>query len=140
MPQLPVYGARGWGRTRDPRGVVSVDRLRDTAGPLEEATVTKISVLGLTLLLGGCATVGETMATKPPSLTASTTKTPVQFRDCMVQSASFAVWSITDIEGGYMLASTKVSGNVITVKAGAGGSDVTVWGLLGTRNAARVCI
>ena len=123
-----------------PGGVVSVDRLRDTAGPLEEATMTKISVLGLVLLLGGCATVGETMATKPPSLTASTTKTPVQFRDCMVQSASFAVWSITDIEGGYMLASTKVSGNVITVKAGAGGSEVTVWGLLGTRNAARQCV
>lgn len=102
--------------------------------------MTKISVLGLALLLGGCATVGETIATKPPSLTASTTKTPVQFRDCMVQSASFAVWSITDIEGGYMLASTKVSGNVITVKAGAGGSEVTVWGLLGTRNAARQCV
>lgn len=102
--------------------------------------MTKMAALGLALLLSGCATVGETMATKEPSLTAATAKTPVQYRDCIVQSSSLAVWSITEIEGGFMFASTKVSGNVITVKAAGQGSEVTVWGLLGTRNAARQCV
>lgn len=102
--------------------------------------MTKMGALGLVLLLGGCATVGETMATKEPSLTASTTKTPVQFRDCMVQSASFAVWSITEIDGGFMFASTKVSGNVITARDYGQGTEIKVWGLLGTRNAARSCV
>lgn len=139
MPKLPVYGAAPAGGPAN-RGLVSGEDLRDTADLLEETTMTKTAALSLALLLGGCATVVETMATKPPSLTASTTKTPVQFRDCMVQSASFAVWSITDVDGGFMLASTKVSGNVITVKADPLGSTVTVWGLLGTRRAARTCI
>lgn len=121
-------------------GVVSRDALGDSATLLEEATMSKMGALGLVLLLGGCATVGETMATKEPSLTSSTTKTPVQYRDCIVQSASLAVWSITEIEGGFMFASTKVAGNVITVKGSGQGSEVTVWGLLGTRNAARQCV
>ena len=99
----------------------------------------RLAALGMFGLVG-CATVGETMATKEPSLTEVTSKSPAQYRDCIVQSASLAVWSITEIEGGFMFASTKVSGNVITAKAAPEGSHVTVWGLLGTRQAARRCL
>ena len=102
--------------------------------------MTKMVALSLALLLGGCATVGETMANKEPSLAATTSKSPTQYRDCMIQSTALAVWSISEIDGGFMFVSTKVSGNVITARDYGQGTEIKVWGLLGTRNAARSCV
>lgn|GEM_PF-4868030 len=102
--------------------------------------MTRIVAGALALLLAGCASVGETIATKDPSMVARSEKSPTEYRDCIVRSEPLAVWSITETEGGFMFASTKVSGNVFTVKPAESGSEVTVWGLLGTRRTARACL
>lgn len=102
--------------------------------------MTKMAALGVALLLSGCATVGETMANKEPSLAATTSKSPTQYRDCIIQSTALAVWSISEIDGGFMFVSTKVSGNLITARNYGSGTEIKVWGLLGTRQAARACI
>lgn len=99
----------------------------------------RMVMVGL-LALSGCATVGETMAEKDPSAVLVTAKSPAAYRDCIVQSEPFSTYTVTEHEGGFMFVSTKVSGNVFTVKPAAQGSDVTVWGLLGTRRTARGCL
>lgn len=79
------------------------------------------------------------MADKEPSAAFQSAKTPAEYRACIVSSQEFANLQITDHEGGFMFVSTKVPGQVFTAAPTAGGSTITVWGLLGTRNTARQC-
>lgn len=100
----------------------------------------KHALVLVAVALAGCASVGETMANKAPSGVYATAKTPRAYRDCIVQAEPFSTYTVTEYEGGFMFVSTKVSGNVFTVKPIAQGSEVTVWGLLGTRRTARGCL
>lgn len=101
----------------------------------------RVAVLAGTIALSGCASVGETMAGKEPSLVANTLKTPSAFRDCIVNSAAFAEFSVTDRGRGHLFVHNKAPGQIIEVQPGTeGSSQVTVWGLLGTRKTARACI
>lgn len=101
-------------------------------------TLTLLAMTGLGL--ASCATVGETMAEKPPSGVYQTTKTPVQYRDCVVDRSGAQAYAITDREGGYLFASIAASGQVFSAVPAASGSTVTVWGGLGTRRDARMCL
>ncbi len=92
------------------------------------------------LALGGCASLGETMATKEPSLVFATSKTPKQFRDCYIASTPMRGLTASEYEDGYIFVSENVPGNAFTVKPVGQGSEVKVWGLLGTRNSARACM
>ena len=92
------------------------------------------------LTLSGCASVGETMETKEPSGVYLTAKSPTAYRDCIIAASAWAEYQVTDRDGGFMFVSPKVAGNVFTALPKDGGSEVTVWGLLGTRRAARQCI
>lgn len=100
----------------------------------------RLAIIAGALTLAGCATVGETMATKDPSGVYVTAKTPAAYRDCIVQSEPYSTYSVTEHEGGFMFVSTKVPGNVFTVKSAVEGSEVSVWGLMGTRRTARGCL
>lgn len=100
----------------------------------------KAVISALALTLAGCASVGETMANKPPSGVYTTAKTPIAYRDCIVAASPFAEFQVTDQGEGYMFVSPKVAGNVFTVQPTSNGSEVKVWGLLGTRRSARNCL
>lgn len=96
--------------------------------------------VALALALSGCATVGETMATKEPSAILTTAKTPAAYRDCIVLASEFTEFTASEFEGGYIFVHSKAPGQVFTVKPSGHGSEVRVWGLLGTRRTARHCL
>lgn len=99
--------------------------------------------IGLALsfaLLTGCATVSETMDEKPPSLQVESLKSPTAFRDCIVGSGIVAAYSVTERDGGFMFVDMKAPGQIILAKPHGEGSEIIVWGLLGTRRAARACV
>ena len=102
--------------------------------------MTKVVAIALAMVLTGCASVGETMATKEPSMVEATAKTPTAFRDCIIGASAFAEYQITEKDGGFMFVSPKVAGNVFTALPKNGMTEVTVWGLLGTRRTARQCL
>lgn len=92
------------------------------------------------LLVAACASVGETMAEKPPSAVYQTAKSPIEYRDCIIDRASAQAYQITDRDGGYLFALTAGAGQVFSAVPNGTGSTITVWGLLGTRRDARACL
>lgn len=99
----------------------------------------RIAAIAL-LLCGACATVEETMTKKPPSGVYATGKRPDQFRDCIVRTQEVQQFAVSPDGDGFLFASTSVAGQVIRVLPNESGSEVTVWGLLGTRRTASACL
>ena len=116
-------------------------QVRATVVGCMEACPMKALALSAVLVLAGCATVGETMTSKEPSGVYQTMKSPREYRDCFVDSSGAQAYSITDRDGGYLFALSAGAGQAFSAMPRAeGGSTVTVWGLLGTRRDARMCV
>lgn len=98
-----------------------------------------LGAMTLAAALAGCATVGQTMSEKSPSLELMSSKSPTAFRDCMVGSAISAAYMVTERDGGFMFVATQAPGQIILATPEGAGSKITVWGLLGTRRGARAC-
>lgn len=99
-----------------------------------------VAVIALSLGIASCATVSETMAGREPDGIYQTAKSPQAYHACIVGNQQFAELQITPLGEGYMFVSTRVPGQVFTVESAASGSEVRVWGFLGTRRTARACL
>lgn len=100
-------------------------------------------LFGLAMLaVGGCASVGETLAS-PPKWTFETAKTPREFRDCYVRSSDFGV-SITESGPGYLYVAPggygAIPGSMWEVQPKGEGAEIRVWGHRGDRNAVQRCV
>lgn len=100
----------------------------------------RIAIVAALSACAGCASVGETMADKPPSAVFETAKSPTGFRDCIVLTNTFPEFAITEMGDEFLFVQTRASGQVIQAKPSGAGSEIKVWGLLGTRNVARSCL
>lgn len=91
------------------------------------------------LAVAGCASVGDTMNDKQPSAVFPSAKTPDEFRACLIGNQAGLPLSVVEWETGYLATNPSLPDQIIRVQAAPSGSEVTVWGMAGTRKTAENC-